>query len=135
DGDGDSDILITTNGGPAYLLRNEGGSKSPSIRLRLVGTKSNRSAIGARVVAQVGSVSLHRMVQSGASYCSQSELPITLGLAGEPEATSLQIFWPSGGTTKLEHVKAGQSLTIREKAGIENAAPLAPAPTRVAAGR
>ena len=103
-------------------------------RLRLVGTKSNRSAIGARVVAQVGSVSLHRMVQSGASYCSQSELPILLGLAGEPEAASIEITWPSGGTTKLAHVRAGQTVTIREGAGIVASTPFRSSPTRVAMG-
>ena len=134
DGDGDSDILITTNGGPAYLLRNDGGSKAPSLRLRLVGTKSNRSAIGARVVAHVGGVALRRMVRSGGSYCSQSELPITLGLAGQPEATSLEITWPSGGATKLAHVKAGQAVTIRED-GAVTAVPFAARPTHVATAR
>jgi hypothetical protein len=62
-------------------------------------------------------------VQSGSSYCSQPELPITLGLAGQPEASSIEITWPSGGATKLEHVKAGQTLTIREGAGIVAATP------------
>jgi hypothetical protein len=132
DGDGDSDLLITTNGGPAYLFRNDGGSKTTSVRIRLVGAKSNRSAIGARVVAQAGGVTLRRMVQSGTSYCSQPELPITLGLAGQPEATSVEIAWPSGGATKLEHVKAGQTVTVREGAGIVAAVPFA-ASTRVAA--
>jgi hypothetical protein len=128
DGDGDSDILITTNGGPAYLLRNDGGNKLPSVRLRLVGTKSNRSAIGARIVAKVGTSTLRRMVRSGSSYCSQSELPITLGLAGQAEATSIEITWPSGGTTKLEHVKAGQTVTIREGTGIVQTVPFTTSP-------
>jgi len=134
EGDGDSDVLITTNGGPAYLLRNDGGNKLPSVRLRLVGVKSNRSAIGARVVARVGTATLRRMVQSGTSYCSQPEFPITLGLAGQPEASSVEISWPSGGTTRLEHVKAGQTLTIREGAGIVAAAPSNSGSSRLASG-
>jgi enediyne biosynthesis protein E4 len=121
--DGDSDLLMTTNGGPAYLLRNEGGNRNPSVRLRLVGTKSNRSAIGARVVAQAGAVTLRRLVQSGTSYCSQPDTAITLGLAGQPEASRIEIAWPSGGTTRLEHVKAGRMVTICEGVGIIAAAP------------
>jgi hypothetical protein len=132
DGDGDSDILLTTNGGPAYLLRNDGGNKNLGVRLRLVGTKSNRSAIGARVVAHVGSMTLRQMVQSGSSYCSQSELPITLGLAGQAEISALEVTWPSGGTTKLEHVKAGQQITAREGEGIVVASPLQGTSARVA---
>jgi enediyne biosynthesis protein E4 len=114
---------MTTNGGPAYLLRNEGGNRNPSVRLRLVGTKSNRSAIGARVVAQAGAVTLRRLVQSGTSYCSQPDTAITLGLAGQPEASRIEIAWPSGGTTRLEHVKAGRMVTICEGVGIIAAAP------------
>jgi len=134
DNDGDSDILITTNNGPAYLFRNDGGSKSPSVRLRLVGTKSNRSAIGAQVVAHVGGMTLRQMVKSGSSYCSQSELPILLGLAGQTEAASIEITWPSSGTTKLAHVRGGQTVTIREGAGIVASTPFRSSPTRVAIG-
>ncbi len=133
DGDGDSDLLVTTNGGPAYLLRNDGGNKLPSVRITLAGTKSNRSAIGARVIARAGDVTLRRTVQSGTSYCSQPELPITLGLGGQPEITTLQVDWPSGGTTKLERVKAGQKITVREGAGIVTTAPLGLPGPRVAA--
>ena len=86
------------------------------------------------MVAQVGGLTLRQMVKSGSSYCSQSELPVLLGLAGQPEAASIEIDWPSGGTTKLEHAKAGQTVTIREGAGIVASTPFRSSPTRVAIG-
>src|SRR5260370_33509664 len=80
DRDGDADILMTTNNGPAYLFRNDQAAGNRSIRFRLVGTKSNRDAIGAQVKVFSGGTMQTRMVRSGSSYLSQSELPVTFGL-------------------------------------------------------
>src|SRR5262249_35852143 len=77
DRDGDSDLLITTNNGPAYLFRNDQTAGNRAIRFRLVGTKSNRDAIGATVRITSGDITQSRMVKSGSSYLSKSELPLT----------------------------------------------------------
>ncbi len=88
DRDGDLDIVVTTNDGPAYLFRNDGGNRNNWICVRLVGRKSNRDGIGA--VVRVGSKSGKQwnMVRSGSSYCSQSDLALTFGLGGDPEVQS-----------------------------------------------
>jgi len=80
DRDGDLDILMTTNNGPAYLYRNDQSAGNRSIRFRLVGKQSNRDAIGATVRIYHGGATQSRLVKSGSSYLSQSELPVTFGL-------------------------------------------------------
>src|SRR5262249_41519802 len=80
DRDGDQDILMTTNNGPAYLLRNDQTGGNRSIRFRLIGTQSNRDGIGARIKSFAGGLMQTRLVRSGSSYLSQSELPVTFGL-------------------------------------------------------
>ena len=80
DHDGDLDILVTTNNGPAYLFRNDGGNRNNWICVRLVGRKSNRDGIGAVVRVTSKSGKQWNMVRSGSSYCSQSDLALTFGL-------------------------------------------------------
>ncbi|MDQ3814842.1 MAG: CRTAC1 family protein [Armatimonadota bacterium] len=116
--DGDQDVALTTNGGPALLLRNDGGSKNNSIRLLLQGTKNNRSGIGAVVKVKLGASGLRRMVRSGSSYLSQNELPLTLGLGHLPSAEMISIHWPSGAITRFKDVAAGQIITVDEAKGI-----------------
>jgi hypothetical protein len=118
DHDGDLDVLITTNHGPAYLFRNDGGNRNHWLRVRTVGTRSNRDGIGAvvRVVSAGGPQ--WSMVRSGSSYCSQSELIQTFGLGRDPEATDLEIDWPSGAKQKLGRVAANQTVTVEEGKGI-----------------
>jgi hypothetical protein len=118
DHDGDLDILVTTNGGPAYLFRNDGGNRNNWICMRLVGRKSNRDGIGAvvRIVSKSGKQ--WNMVRSGSSYCSQSDLALTFGLGGDTEVQAIEIEWPSGEKQKLGGVAANQFLTIDEAAGI-----------------
>ena len=89
DRDGDLDVLISTNNGPAYLLRNDGGNANSYLRLKLVGRESNRSGIETVVKVRSASGRQWRTVRSGSSYCSQSELPLTFGLGGD-------LLWPSG---------------------------------------
>ena len=118
DRDGDLDLLLTTNNGPAYLFRNDQRSGNRSIRLRLVGTKSNRDAIGATVRIESGGVSQTRMVKSGSSYLSQSELPLTFGLGNRDLADRVVIQWPSGRTEEFRALKAGRAYQCVESKGI-----------------
>ncbi len=115
--DGALDIAMSTNNGPAYLFHNTGG-KNHSLRLELEGTTSNRSAIGAKITAHIGGATQTYMVRSGSSYCSQSELPITVGLGQAGQADSILIEWPSGEKTTLNSVAAGQIYQIVEGKGI-----------------
>ena len=123
--DGDLDVAITTNNGPAHLWRNNGGNQNNSIRLVLQGVKSNRSGIGTLVKAKVGNDVLRLWVRSGSSFLSQSELPVTLGLGQHTQVDGIAIHWPSGIKTKLENIKAGQIITVDEVQGLikQNAFP------------
>ncbi|MGC8668477.1 MAG: CRTAC1 family protein [Chthonomonadales bacterium] len=121
--DGDLDVLMTTNGGPARLLRNDGGNRNHSIRLVLEGNPSNRSAIGAGVEAKVGAEVIRRTVRSGSSYCSQSELPVTIGLGNAARADDVTIHWPSGSVQHLGPVDAGRILYVSEGRGITRQQP------------
>lgn len=118
DHDGDLDILVSTNDGPAYLFRNDGGNRNNWISIRLVGRKSNRDGIGAVVRVTSKSGKQWNMVRSGSSYCSQSDLPLTFGLGSDAEAQSIEIDWPSGAKQNLGGAAANQFLTIDETAGI-----------------
>ena len=114
DHDGDLDVLISTNHGPAYLYRNDGGNKNNWLQVKLEGTKSNRSAIGAVVRIESAAGQQWRMVHSGSSYCSQSDLALTFGLGPDTVVKRVQIEWPSGGRQVLENVRARQTLRIKE---------------------
>jgi len=114
DNDGDLDILISTNGGAAVLFRNEGTTNN-YLKLKLVGTKSNRDAIGARVIVHLSDKNKEwQQVKSGMSYCSQSELPLTFGLGKNTTVSKVEIFWPSGRMQVLENVASGKIITVRE---------------------
>ena len=117
DHDGDLDLLISTNNGPAYLFRNDGGNRNRWLCLRLQGTKSNRDGIGAVVRLQSASGKQWNMVRSGSSYCSQSDLALTFGL-GKDTSASVEIDWPSGAVQKLGTVNANQFLLVDEARGI-----------------
>ncbi|MFZ1006275.1 MAG: CRTAC1 family protein [Candidatus Sulfotelmatobacter sp.] len=118
DRDGDLDLLLTTNNGPAYLYRNDQLAGNHSIRFRLVGTKSNRDGIGATVRIVSGGLSQSRMVKSGSSYLSQSELPITFGLEKRDRVEHAVIAWPSGRTEEFTNLAAGRSYECVEAKGI-----------------
>ena len=126
DNDGSLDVLLTSNAGPAYLFHNEGGTNH-SLRIKLVGTKSNRDGIGAIVRVTSGQDKQWKMVRSGSSYLAQSELVLTFGLAAKSKADAVEIQWPSGQVDKLSKVNSGQTVTIQEGKGIVNARPYNPA--------
>lgn len=116
DNDGAPDILMTTNGGPAYLFHNVGGDRNNAIRIRTVGVRSNRDGIGAHVGVHFAGQPLPedwQTVHSGSSYCSQSELTLTFGVA-KATAVDVNIVWPSGQSDALKSLKANSTYTIEE---------------------
>jgi len=135
DNDGDLDLLVTSNNGPARLLRNENANQNDLLRVKTVGTRSNRDGIGAKVILKTAKgAKLFSMVKTGSSYCSQSELPIVFGL-GAPEegkTLSLEIIWPSGQKDIIPDVKPNQSIIVEEGKGLLSATPIVfskPVPT------
>jgi hypothetical protein len=118
DRDGDLDLLMTTNNGPAYLFRNDHGGENKSIRIRLVGTKSNRDAIGAVVKIYYGGATQSRLVRGGSSYLSQSELPVTFGVGKRDKIDRLLLEWPSGRTEDYRDVASGHGYECVESKGI-----------------
>lgn len=118
DRDGDLDFLITTNNGPAYLYRNDQAVGNHSIRFCLVGTKSNRDAIGAQVKIFHGGSTQSRLGKGGSSYLSQSELPATFGLGKRDRVDRVVIDWPSGRTEEFKDLSAGRAYVCVEGKGI-----------------
>jgi hypothetical protein len=117
DNDGSLDVLMTTNGSRVYLFHNEDGTNH-SLRVKLVGTKSNRDGIGAVVRLTSGKEQPWQMLRSGSSYLSQSELVLTFGLGAQTKADSLEVQWPSGQVDKLSNISAGQTVTVEEGKGV-----------------
>jgi hypothetical protein len=120
DRDGDLDLLMTTNNGPPVLFRNDQASGNRSVRFTLVGTKSNRDGIGAWVRVFAGGTSQSRMVKTGSSYLSQSELPVTFGVGRRDAVDRVVIDWPSGRTEEFKSVQAGRAYTCVEGKGMGN---------------
>jgi hypothetical protein len=126
--DGRLDLLLSTNGGPAYLFLNEeqsGSATNHSVRLKLVGTRSNRDGIGAVVRLSAGADTQTQMLRSGSSYLSSSELVLTFGLGQREKADNIDIRWPSGQVDHLTGVAVGQTVTITEGKGQTLARPYA----------
>ncbi len=126
--DGRLDLLFSTNGGPAYLFRNEAPSAAASnrsLRIKLIGTKSNRDGIGTTVKLTAATETQTQMLRSGSSYLSASELVLTFGLAHNEKADTIEIRWPSGQIDRLTNVNAGQTITVTEAKGIIASRPFA----------
>lgn len=118
DRDGDLDVLLMTNNGPAYLYRNDQLAGNKSIRFHLIGTKSNRDAIGAKVQIHYNGQIASQMVRSGSSYLSQSELPLTFGLGRGDRIERVVIEWPSGRAEEHPNLAAGKAFQVTEQKGI-----------------
>ncbi|HYL84111.1 MAG TPA: CRTAC1 family protein [Candidatus Angelobacter sp.] len=119
--DGRLDLLLSTNGGPVYLFRNDAqdaATANHSLRIKLIGTKSNRDGIGAVVKLTAGGETQTQMLRSGSSYLSASELVLTFGLAQRSTADSIEIRWPSGQVDHLASVAAGATVSVTEGKGI-----------------
>src|SRR6266850_741008 len=126
--DGRLDLLLSTNGGPVYLFRNEAqgaAASNHSLRIKLIGTKSNRDGIGATVKLTAGGETQTQMLRSGSSYLSASELVLTFGLAHNEKADTIEIRWPSGQIDRLSNVNAGLTITVTEAKGITASRPFA----------
>lgn len=117
DNDGDMDILVLNMNEPPSLLRNDGSGKHHWLKVKLIGTKSNRSAIGARVLASYSGHTQAQSVMSQSSYysCNDSRLHFGLGSALEADVT---IYWPSGTVEHYRGVKCDQLVTYKESHGL-----------------
>jgi hypothetical protein len=118
DNDGDLDLLMTTNAGPPVLFRNDGGNANHSLRIKLVGGRSNRDGIGTVAVVKAGGDRQTAMLRSGSGYLSSSELVLTFGLGKAAQADEIELRWPSGQVDKLSKIAAGQTITVKEGSGI-----------------
>lgn len=120
DEDGDIDVIINDLDGPPMLLRNDGGAQAGHwLSLKLVGTKSNRNAVGAKVSLTSGGLTQIDEVHSGDSYLSHSDWRLHFGLADATAVETITIRWPSGAVEKLAKVPANQTVTIIEGRGIQ----------------
>jgi hypothetical protein len=118
DNDGDLDLLVTNNGQSADLLRNDGGNRSNSLSVRVIGKESNRDGIGVRLRVTAGGRTQIREVKAGSSYLGQNDLRQYFGLGAATRADRLELRWPSGKTETLTNVPANYIVTIREGDGI-----------------
>ncbi len=121
--DGTPDILISTNNGPAYLYLNTGNGNT-ALRIQTVGVKDNRDGIGTLVKVKTPAGWQEQYVESGGSYLSASELPLTFGLDQYKSAQDVVLVWPRGGVEDLGPVPGGQFITVTEGKGITHAIPL-----------
>jgi hypothetical protein len=114
DDDGDLDVVLTQVGGPPLLLRNDQQLHHHWIRLKLVGRKCNRDAIGAWIKVRIGEQTLRRQIMPTRGYLSQSELPVSIGLGQASRPDEVEIVWPGGATQKVDSVKVDQLTTVEE---------------------
>jgi hypothetical protein len=118
DHDGDLDILLSTNHGPAYLLRNDANTAQNNwVSVRLQGVKSNRDGIGAVVRIETASGKQWRMVHTGSSYCSQNDLAVTFGLGADRQIKAIEVEWPSGQKDRIANPPANQRQLVVEGKG------------------
>ncbi|HEY2953553.1 MAG TPA: CRTAC1 family protein [Verrucomicrobiae bacterium] len=114
DGDGDLDVVLTQVGGAPLLLRNDQSLGHHWLRLKLIGSKSNRDAIGAKITVRAGGQTMVRQVMPTRSYLSQSELPVTIGLGKAGRVDGLSITWPDGSSQKIDSAPVDTLLVIEQ---------------------
>jgi enediyne biosynthesis protein E4 len=118
DNDGDLDVLVNNNGEPAQLLRNDGGNANHWLEIFLIGTKSNRDGVGARVKLTAGDLTLYDQRKGGMSYQSAQDPRLHFGLGAHGNVDVLEIVWPSGVVTKLAGIKSDQIISVKEGEGL-----------------
>jgi hypothetical protein len=118
DGDGDLDVIMTSNGGPARLFRNDGGAKNHWLRVTLRGKASNRDAIGAEVTVKAGGLVQRRQLFPAKGYLSSVERTLTFGLGSIAQVDSLAVRWPSGKRTEIKGVAPDRAYLVDEDEGI-----------------
>ncbi|HMH06605.1 MAG TPA: ASPIC/UnbV domain-containing protein, partial [Terriglobales bacterium] len=124
--DGNIDVVLVNVGATPTLLLNQGGNSNHRVLFKLVGTKSNRAAIGARVSVKAGKLAQFNEVRAGGSYLSQNDPRLHFGLGAESRITEIEIQWPSGKVELLRDVPADFIYTMVEGKGIEDKIPLPP---------
>jgi enediyne biosynthesis protein E4 len=130
DNDGDVDVVVNNLGGRAQLLRNDGGNANNFVLIKMVGVKSNRGGVGARVRVVSGDLMQKDEVRSGDSYISQSDLRLHFGLERRARVDLVEVRWPSGAVDKITDAKVNHLLTIREGQGVVAQKDLKGAPGR-----
>jgi hypothetical protein len=118
DNDGDIDIIVNNLDGPPSLLRNDSAHRNHSLMIKCVGTRSNRSAIGARARVVAGGRAQIGEVMSGSGYYSQNDLRLHFGLGGAARVDLVEVAWPSGQKETFRDLDADQLLVVRESEGI-----------------
>ncbi|HJT70621.1 MAG TPA: CRTAC1 family protein, partial [Terriglobales bacterium] len=116
--DGNLDILVSNNGEAPQLLRNDGGNEHHWLEILLIGTKSNRDGVGARVKLTAGDLVSYDQRKGGMSYQSAQDPRLHFGLGQRTKVDSLEIIWPSGQVTRLQNLKCDQIIAVKEGAGI-----------------
>jgi hypothetical protein len=124
DNDGDLDLLVVNNGGAVDLLRNEGGTGNAAVTIRLVGSASNRDAIGARVTLTAGGSTQVREVKAGSSYLAQNDLRVHLGAGKATRIDRLEVRWPNGRSEVVDGAMVNQIVTVTEGKGITSRVPI-----------
>jgi hypothetical protein len=114
DNDGDSDLLLLNAGEPPVLLRNDGGNQNHWLGVRLVGVKSNRDGVGAKVTISVGGRQRSRDLLGGTSYCSASDQRLLFGIGNNEKIDSIMVRWPSGQVTTSKNIAIDRYVTFRE---------------------
>jgi enediyne biosynthesis protein E4 len=118
DNDGDLDILVNNCGQMPQLLRNDGGNANHWLEIFLIGTKSNRDGVGARVKVSAGDLVLYDQRKGGMSYQSAQDPRLHFGLGKQATVEALEIIWPSGTITNLSKLKSNQIVTVKEGVGV-----------------
>jgi enediyne biosynthesis protein E4 len=118
DNDGDLDVLVNNSGEPAQLLRNDGGNANHWLEIFLIGTRSNRDGVGARVKLTAGDLTLYDQRKGGMSYQSAQDPRLHFGLGGHASVDALEIIWPSGVVTRLAGIKSDQIISVKENEGL-----------------
>ncbi|MED5266621.1 MAG: CRTAC1 family protein [Candidatus Neomarinimicrobiota bacterium] len=116
DKDGDQDLLLTENNGPAHLWRNDSESKN-YLRVNLLGVKSNKDGIGSKVFLYINEYKIERLIRTGSSYLSQSEKTAVFGLGDHDMIDSLSIYWPSGKKETYFDIEINKEILIKEGFG------------------
>lgn len=118
DNDGDVDVVINNLDGAPTVLRNDGGNVNNSVLVKLVGVKSNRAGIGARVKIVAGELVQTDEVRSGDSYISQSDLRLHFGLEKHTKIDLIEVRWPGGKVDKITDARVNSVVSIKEGSGI-----------------
>jgi len=114
DNDGLVDVVVANNGDPPLLLHNSGGNGNHFLNFKLVGTKSNRDAMGARIRIVTGGLSQIREIAGGGSYLSQSDLRANFGLGKATRVESVEVTWPSGQRQMFRNIEADKFYLVEE---------------------